>query len=164
MKKFGLFFLLLIIVSLLIGCSSSSSAKHSPVVLTPYTKFYALDGDTYIYDQFKGKTLAIQFWAGWCNFSKSAIRDFNKQAAEYANDPRKVFLAVSIDDSRDLLVQRIGQEKLNAVTHIFSGNGPDDEAYLAFGAPEIPAAVLVTPKGEILHQGKTIDLSVLEGG
>jgi len=149
--------LLLCVVAL--SCSSSKKSLEADVPLTPYTKFYRLDGSTMIYDELKGKTAAILFWAAWCNFSKRAVRHFNDEAKRFQGRSDVVFLAVSIDDDRALLLQRIGQDKLNSVTHVFSGNGPDDEAYLAFKVREIPAAVLVKPSGDIMQQGSRIDLS-----
>lgn len=149
-----------VLASFVTGCSGSSSASPK-MELTNYTKFYLLDGEITSYEMYKGKTIAIQFWGAYCNFSKGAIEHFNDEAKRLRNRKDIVFLAVSLDDDRDLLMRRIEQEKLDAVTHVYSGNGGDDQVYLAFGAEPIPHAVLITPDGKITHQGRKIDLGDL---
>jgi thiol-disulfide isomerase/thioredoxin len=49
---------------------------------------------------FKGKVVALNFWATWCGPCVAEMPHLQKVIDKYKNDPDVVFLAISIDDNR----------------------------------------------------------------
>jgi len=147
---------LLISVLLIQGCTSTALKPGEPA---PYTILYMANGKDKLLSQYKGKTVAMIFWATWCNYSKYAMDDFRDKAAKYTGRDDVVFLAVSLDESREEYDERIQVRNYTEnITHVFSGNGPLDETYLRFGAPAIPLVYTIGPDGVIRTSGRRLDL------
>jgi len=88
---------------------------------------------------------AILFWATWCSHSSSVISQFEDLARTYADRGDTDFFAVSLDSNQDLdiLKGRIAKQDLTTVTHVFSGNDVQDEAFLALKGDHVPYSVFV---------------------
>ena len=142
-------------MNFLLGCSSGGLKVGDPA---PYALIYMANGKDKLLSQYEGKTVALMFWATWCNFSKYAMDDFNKVAGEYASRDDIVFIAVSIDEDRAEFDERIRVRKYDNVIHAYSGNGPLDETYLRFDSPAIPRVYTIGPDGVIKHAGKRVSL------
>lgn len=141
-----------------IGCSSS--LKPLAIQSTaPATKFQLIDGSYVTLSELRGKTVALLFWSTSCSPSKRAIIDLSRQVRDMVPRPDLYVLAVNIDEDRAKVEQVIKFNKLERLNHAFSGNGVYDEAYISFRGSDLPMAVLIGPKGEIIAQGKELDLS-----
>jgi len=138
------------------GCSSYDGPK--PGDPAPFALIYMANGKDTVLSDYKGKTVALIFWASWCNFSKYAMDDFNEKAGQYKDRKDLVFLAVSIDESREEFEERVQVRKYNNIIHAFSGNGPLDETYLRFGSPAIPAVYMIDPEGTIKEIGRRVHI------
>ena len=137
-----------ILLIFFVGCS------HTPAVSVvgetyPYTKVVMFDGTVRALGEYKGKTVALLFWATWCSKSKRAVRHFNEFAREFARRSDIVFLAANIDDIGDAqkVQEEMKESKLDYLTHAFSGNALADEAYETLNGECIPYFVLFDRNG-----------------
>ncbi|MCB9030512.1 MAG: TlpA family protein disulfide reductase [Deltaproteobacteria bacterium] len=149
------------LLAILLFLSLSSCATQDglePGSVIGYMPLHYDSGVRGLLQQYRGKRVAILFWATWCNFSKPVIEDFNKVAAEHKDDDSIVFIAVSLDDNREEFDTRIRVKNLNNVIHVYSGNGPGDETYIRFGSPAVPKSFLIDPEGKIVFRGRNIKL------
>jgi len=132
------------------GCSSVPSAAKAMVGNeAPYVRLTMLDGTSLPLEAYRGKHLALIFWATWCGHSRSTIADFEALAEKYKNRRNIQFVGVSVDKSEYLteLKGRIKSQELNTMTHAFSGNDIQDESYLAFHGEILPYIVVIDPQG-----------------
>ena len=150
-KIFGIFGLIV-----LSGCSFYNGPK--PGEVAPRAIIALANGQDVLLSSYKGKTVAVMFWASWCKFSAGGMEDFNEVAEKYKGREDIVFIAVSIDESRDSFERAVREREYNNVKHAFSGNGPYDEMYIRFGQPAIPLAVKIGPDGVVQSYGSRIDL------
>lgn len=141
---------------ILSGCSSYKGPK--PGEDAPFSRIYMANGKDMLLSSFKGKTVALMFWASWCNFSKYAMDDFAEKAAKYKDRQDVVFIAVSIDDDREAFEERIRVRHYENMLHAYSGNAGFDEMYVRFGSPAIPMALRIGPDGVIQYSGRRIEL------
>ena len=129
-----------------VGCSSVSPASVAllgrPV---PDGRLMLLSGEDVALKDSRGRNRAILFWATWCTHSSSVISQFEDLARTYAHRNDTDFFAVSLDRNQDLdLVKgRIATQDLTTVTHVFSGNDVQDEAFLALKGDHVPYSVFV---------------------
>jgi thiol-disulfide isomerase/thioredoxin len=105
-----------------------------------------------------GKNVALLFWATWCPHSRAGIEEFETLARKYKGRTDTEFYAVSVDanDAYDELQNRIRLQDLESMTHVFSGNDVQDEAFLAFHGERLPYAVFINANGIV----KFADLGV----
>ncbi|MCB0338223.1 MAG: thioredoxin family protein [Bdellovibrionales bacterium] len=151
-------------VFVFLGCSASSRkdvVDYEPGMVAPATRVQMIDGSMELLDEYRSKKVALLFWATDCTMSKSAIKELNEKAREYSYRDDLEFIAISIDEDRDMLEGRIARDNLSSVRHGFSGNGVYDESYLRYGLDQIPTFFLLNEKGVILARDNEVDLSVL---
>jgi thiol-disulfide isomerase/thioredoxin len=98
-----------------------------------------------------GRNVAILFWATWCPHSRSGIQEFEALARGYKDRLDIEFYAISVDknESYEELQNRIRLQSLESMTHVFSGNDVQDEAFLAFYGERLPYAVFIDDKGVV---------------
>ena len=63
--------------------------------IAPDFSFKALDGETYVLKDFKGKVVILNFWASWCPPCIKEFPHFLRAAKEFENDI--IFIGVSSD-------------------------------------------------------------------
>jgi thiol-disulfide isomerase/thioredoxin len=151
--------LLLGLILVCAGCSGvSSAAKEMIGQPAPYTRLYMLDGTEIPLEAERGKNLMMMFWATWCGHSKGAIEDFEALAHKYHRRQDVSFIAVSIDKAEDFeaLKGRIESQGLKEITHAFSGNDVQDEAYQSFHGEVLPYVIAIDPQGVV----KVVDTKV----
>jgi thiol-disulfide isomerase/thioredoxin len=97
----------------------------------------------------EGREVVLLFWATWCPHSRAGIEEFQALASAYKNRPEMEFYAVSVDknESYEELQNRIRIQGLESMTHVFSGNDVQDEAFLAFHGERLPYAVFIDDRG-----------------
>lgn len=151
----GIRILACVVIALVTGaCSSRPAQPTLPGDTFPYTKLTMFDGSTRILEEYEGRRVAMIFWATWCPKSRRAIRHFNEFARSY---PRHdvAFLAININSLEDerAVKTKIREEKLTAMQHVYSGNETQDEAFVTFGADQVPFFVVLDRKGRIVYRG-----------
>lgn len=117
----------------------------------PESRLMYLDGSEIPLSAQRGKYTAIVFWATWCAHSKTAIVQYEELARRYAKRKDIEFLAVSIDKNEDFgtLKDRIKYQDLRTVTHIFSGNDTQDDAFVNLQGDSIPYFVFLDKEGVV---------------
>jgi thiol-disulfide isomerase/thioredoxin len=160
--------------SSLLACSLFNSNDFDRPSLVgqriPNTRFTSLqDGFLRTLEEFSGAPRVIIFWAEWCSYSKPVILEINKIAREFkgSGDPIKKalnFVAISIDpaDRYQRVQERVTYQKLDALTHAFSGNGLFDETYMAYRGGNLPHIIFVGADGVVLAEGH--GSSVIQSG
>jgi thiol-disulfide isomerase/thioredoxin len=138
------------------GCASVSPAAQGLVGRTvPDGRLMLLSGEDLSLRHGVERGRALLFWATWCRYSRSAIADFEDLARSYANSGRVDFIAVSLDNNQDLATvkTRISQQELSTITHVFSGNDVQDEAFLALKGDQVPYSVFIDDSLVVRHVG-----------
>jgi thiol-disulfide isomerase/thioredoxin len=112
---------------------------------------------------FKGRLVYLEFWATWCGPCKIPMIKLNEVVKRRRIDwDRRVhILAVSIDDSRDIVGPYIKKRGWNHVRHLWTGEadrtGFKSPAAEKFGIHGIPTAILIDPNGVIVWRGHPKD-------
>jgi thiol-disulfide isomerase/thioredoxin len=98
-----------------------------------------------------GRYTAIVFWATWCPKSRKMIARYEELARHYSQRSDIDFFAVSVDKNEDFgkLKGRIQSQDLKTITHIFSGNDSQDDAFLSFKGNSVPYLVFIDRKGTV---------------
>jgi thiol-disulfide isomerase/thioredoxin len=98
-----------------------------------------------------GQTHVVLFWATWCPRSRYVVEDYEQLAHTYGGQPKISFFAVSIDKNEDYekLKGRIDSQGLHSITHCFSGNDVQDEAFLHFKGHTIPFVTVIDSQGVV---------------
>ena len=137
------------------GCGSSIPDPLPPGNTAPLARVTYLNGEYDTLASYRGRNLALIFWAKWCSRSRSEIKDFHEIAKQYNRLPRGTrveFVAVNLDTAEDAEEMRqfiASNNLMSAVRHAHSGNAGDDEAALLFQVYEVPTMVLINPQGTI---------------
>lgn len=134
------------------GCAAVSPAAEAMVGQeAPTGRLMLLSGDDVAIRPDDGRMKVMLFWATWCPYSKDAIADFEELARRYQARRDVAFYAVSIDRNDELYIleERIQEQNLRTVQHVFSGNDVQDEAFLALHGNTIPYAVVVDGDGVV---------------
>jgi thiol-disulfide isomerase/thioredoxin len=114
-----------------------------------------LSGEDRALKDSQGRNRAILFWATWCPHSRSVIAQFEDLAREHAHRGDTEFFAVNLDRNEDLDVVRgrISAQDLTTVTHVFSGNDVQDEAFLALKGGQVPYSVFIDGRSIVRYVG-----------
>lgn len=105
------------------------------------------DGNTYTLEDFKGKFLLLDFWAGWCQPCLSEFGDMREIYANYSREDLEI-LAISTEVDRRVWLQDISKFK-NPWIQVYGGNGMEQETFKAYKGGGIPFYILVGPDGKI---------------
>lgn len=105
------------------------------------------DGNLHTLDEYAGKFVLLDFWAGWCQpclAEFSYMRDiYNK----YSRDELEI-LAISTEVDRRVWIQDINKFK-NPWPQLYGGNGVEQETFKAYKGGGIPFYILLDPDGNI---------------
>jgi len=108
---------------------------------------------------FKGRIVYLEFWATWCGPCKIPMAKLNEVVKRRRRnwDSRVHILAVSIDDSRDIVAPYVKKRGWNHVRYLWTGQvnrtGFKSPAAEKFGINGVPTAILIDPNGVIVWRG-----------
>ena len=105
-----------------------------------------LDGSSLPLDSFKGKVVALSFWATWCAPCRELEPVFNGVARSYAGNSEVAFFAVSTDEDETQVPAFIARQKWD-VPVIFA-DGLDS----FMKADTLPAVLILGRNGEIVYR------------
>lgn len=145
-------FLIGAMVTLLTGCSSVSTKSQEMIgARAPESRLMFFDGSEVPLSSYRGKDVSLLFWATWCTFSRGVIERYEALAQEYSNRTDIEFIAVSVDKNQDfgILKDRIKEQRLKSMTHIFSGNDALDDAFVNLNGRTIPYVVFIDASGTV---------------
>jgi thiol-disulfide isomerase/thioredoxin len=115
---------------------------------------------------FKGRVVYIEFWATWCGPCKIPMIKLNEVVKRRRKDwDSKVYiLAVSIDESSEIVAKYVKKRGWNNVRHLWSGEtnrtGFESPAARKFGINGVPTAILIDSNGVILWRGHPKDRNI----
>ena len=108
---------------------------------------------------FKRRIVYLEFWATWCGPCKIPMAKLNEVVKRRRSNwnSRVHILAVSIDDSRDIVAPYVKKRGWNHVRHLWTGQvnctGFKSPAAEKFGINGVPTAILIDPNGVIVWRG-----------
>ena len=105
-----------------------------------------LDGKTLHLADLKGKTVLLDFWAGWCTPCVEEIPNLVKIKSAYGSDPNFTMIGISLDENEKELRRFIKLENIDWTQSMVS---IDSATVQAYGATAIPAIFLIGPDGRI---------------
>jgi thiol-disulfide isomerase/thioredoxin len=117
----------------------------------PAFRLATLDGEQVALEDFRGKTVVLNFWATWCGPCRVEIPSFSKFAREHPDIP---VLGIAVDGRADDL--RVAAKKLGIEYPVLVGTR---DVVSAYGASTVPTTVVVGPDGSV----KTAHVGVMTG-
>lgn len=105
------------------------------------------EGDTHTLEDYKGKYVLLDFWAGWC---QPCLDEFPVMRDIYNDFSREDFEIIGISTEIDKDVWRADIKKFqNPWPQLYGGNGFDQETFKTYKGGGIPFYVLIDPEGNI---------------
>ena len=150
--KFFLSSFLVIVFVAMSGCSAmDAKGKEMIGSEAPDARLMFFDGSEVPLSAYRGKNVCIVFWATWCTYSRSLIERYEALARRYSRRADMEFIAVSIDKNEDfdVLKDRIREQRLKSMTHVFSGNDSYDDAFVNLKGKNIPYVVFIDRNGVV---------------
>lgn len=107
----------------------------------------------------QGHIVYLEFWATWCGPCKTPMAQLNEVVKRRRSDwdSRVHVLAVSIDDSQDVVYPYVKRRSWTHVRHLWTGQsdhtGFKSPAAEKFDITGVPTAILIDPQGVIIWRG-----------
>ena len=117
-----------------------------------------IDGNTLSLNQFKGKTVLLDFGAAWCVPCKKEIPEVKRIYDEYHKKGLEI-IGISFDKDKTSWKENIKNEKLNWY-HIYEGMsnvGKEGSINKSYYVQPIPAYILINEKGIIVDRYRGAD-------
>ncbi|MFP8487665.1 TlpA family protein disulfide reductase [Gracilimonas sp. Q87] len=106
-----------------------------------------IDGNIHTMDDYRGKFVLLDFWAGWC---QPCLEEFPHMKDIYDNYSRDELEIIGISNEADSLVWVQDLQHLNLPwPQLYGGDGFDEETFKAYKGGGIPFYILVDPDGKI---------------
>lgn len=116
--------------------------------------FPSLSGKTLTLENWRGKTLVINFWATWCAPCRDEIPDFIAIRREYAAKGVEI-IGIALDNAQSV---KPYAQQMGISYPLLIGEGSALEMSRALGNPNgaLPYTVVVAPNGAIIlrHLGR----------
>ena len=106
-----------------------------------------LDGNDLSLEKYRGNVILLDFWAVWC---KPCIAEMPnvKQVYEKYKDDNFQIIGISLDESRDTLVDYLEKEGITW-PQVFDGNGWKNQVAEMYGIRAIPQMYLIDGEGVV---------------
>lgn len=104
-------------------------------------------GNTHTLQDYKGKYIMLDFWAGWCIPCLDEFPDMRKIYADFSREDFEI-IAISTEIDKTVWETDINRFK-NPWPQLYGGNGFDQETFRAYKGGGIPFYILIDPEGNI---------------
>ncbi len=114
-----------------------------------FTLLSAKNGNAVSFEQWKGKTIFLNFWATWCPPCIAEMPDI--EALFQANNSEKLVLVlIATDKEKEKVVSFLKKKGYEIPVYFLPGALPNE-----FNSSSIPTTFLISPDGEIVfrHEG-----------
>ena len=135
------------------------AGRPLPGQQAPNFKAQNLNGDEISVEDYRGKTIVLNFWASWCPQCEEELLMIEKVRLENEYD-NVVFVAVAMNDTQDTISSIASELNLNYLL-IADSQGDISRSY---GVTAVPETFIISPDGVIsgFHIG-VLDESTLIG-
>ncbi len=144
LKRYSNIFLMLVVTIIAAGCGSDTAqlAKGEPA--PGFELSYLKDGTLTFPDDLKGKVVAIRFWADWCPFCATEMRDIEPLYRQY-HEQGLYILAVNVRQDRKTADKFIS--KLNISYDVLLDI--EGEVARSYGVMGLPTTFFVDRSGKL---------------
>lgn len=111
-----------------------------------------LQGKSVTLDQFKGRTVVLNFWATWCPPCRGEMPEFNDLDKEFRHSGEAVLLAVNMTDGRRETKSKVAKfiaDQKYGMTILLDEKG---EAATAYGVQYLPTTFVIDGRGVVRGQ------------
>lgn len=119
-------------------------------------KLVDINGKERTLSEFKGKKVFLNFWATWCGYCKTEMKDIQKLYDE-SKDKNIVILAVDVGESKDKVKDFINNNKYTFTVLL----DKDQEITKAYGIQGFPTTLFIDEEGYVysgIQGGMSIDI------
>ncbi|MCB0219322.1 MAG: redoxin domain-containing protein [Chrysiogenetes bacterium] len=136
-----------IFAALVAGFWFYNQGRVAPAVeegdVAPAFALTSLEGTKHSLDDYRGRAVALTFWASWCGVCKMELPSLSELSTEV--DPAKaVVVSVAVSSALDEIRAFTAEKKLNFPVLI----GPQ-EVSDAYGVRALPTTVIIGPDGTV---------------
>ncbi len=109
-----------------------------------------LDGNTIKLNEYRGKTVLLNFWASWCGPCRQEIPHIKRIADSYKDNNDFAVIGISLDRSERAMTDFVNRQKMDW-PNVF--DGPSAQIASLYGVKGIPYNLLIGPDGSVIATG-----------
>ncbi|MEM9325090.1 MAG: TlpA disulfide reductase family protein [Bacteroidota bacterium] len=132
--------------------STPAKKKKTKAKVKHNVAFFDAKGESVRLEDYAGKVVYVDFWAGWCGPCRKQFPYTKKMKAQFSEKELKeiVFLYISIDRSEEAWQAAVEKLELEG-EHLFSPGGWRSDACSYFGISAIPRYMILDKDGTIAY-------------
>jgi thiol-disulfide isomerase/thioredoxin len=162
--SFPLFFIIIAICSFYLYSEYKKPIVHSGELAPDFE--FKIENLSYKLSQFRNKWILIHFWGSWCGPCREKNKDLVALYNHFQNKKFKdadsfEIISLGIESKKQAWLNAIVQDQLNWKFHFSHVNSFNCSIAKKYGIKEIPATILINPKGQISFIN--VDIKIIEG-
>lgn len=124
----------------------NTSVNQTEPTLAAYNyELYTLDGQRTSLQEFKGKTVFLNFWATWCPPCIAEMPSINKLFNDLGEDEDIVFVMLSLDETPEIARSFMERKGYNLPVYFPASRRPG-----VYNSTAIPTTYVISPEGKIV--------------